>query len=147
MHFHALNSPCSGSSAVDHDGLSRRLIKYIFDVIVKPFTQICNLSLATGTFPDAMKVAMVTPLFKSGNKSHCKNYRPISVLPVLSKILEKLFYNRLMAFIKSENILTPSQYGFLHGSSTVHAAIDLYESVADCLRNQRNVISVSLDLT
>lgn len=79
----------------DYTDMNMSLIKQIIDVIVEPFTYICNLSFTTGKFPERMKIAKVVPLFKKGNKNDVSNYRPISLLPQLSKIFEKLFVFRL----------------------------------------------------
>ena len=73
---------------------------------------ICNLSFAKGVFPDEMKIAKVAPLFKSKVDNTFNNYRPVSVLPQFSKILEKLFDRRLSAFVEKNAILTDLQYGF-----------------------------------
>ena len=82
-----------------------------------PLKHIFNLSLLNGVFPDtscSMKIARVIPLFKSGNTKEFSNYRPISLLPQFSKILEKMYHSRLMAFIDSNQILHKSQYGFIY---------------------------------
>lgn len=68
-----------------------RLVRKLINTIVAPFTHICNLSLQTGTFPNKVKTAKVIPIFKRGEKQQFTNYRPISLLPTFSKILEKLF--------------------------------------------------------
>ena len=70
---------------------------------------ICNLSLTSGCFPDKMKVAKVVPLFKSGEMNVFTNYRPVSLLPQFSKILEKIFNNKLDSFIEKYNILSGNQ--------------------------------------
>ena len=71
-----------------------------------------NISLQAGVFPDGMKIARVIPAFKNGNINDFTNYRPISLLSQFSKILEKIFHNRMMSFIEEKNILYESQYGF-----------------------------------
>ena len=91
-------------------------------IIVVPLKHIFNLSLLNGVFPDSMKIARVIPLFKSGNT---KEYRPISLLPQFSRILEKNYHSRLMAFIVSNQILYKSQYGFRKQMSTSLAIIEL----------------------
>ena len=71
-----------------------------------------------------MKIAQVLPLYKTGDKHHFTNYRPISLLPQFSKILEKLFNNRLDKFIEKHKLLSDSQYGFRSNSSTTLAIIE-----------------------
>ena len=78
----------------DHDGISTKLVKGSIDNIYIPLTHIINLSLSTGTVPQNMKVARVIPIFKNGEKTSFNNYRPISILPVFSKILEKKLLQR-----------------------------------------------------
>ena len=88
-------------------------------VISKIGKHICNVSFQTGVFPNKMKIPKVIPLYKSGEKNVFTNYRPISLLPQFSKILDKLYNNRLDMFINKCNILSPSQYGFRSSMSTM----------------------------
>ena len=101
-----------------HDELDMCLIKKLIPYIVVPLTHIFNISLLNGVFPDSMKIARVIPLFKTGNTKEFSNYRPISLLPQFSKILEKMYHSRLMAFIDNNQILYKSQYGFRKQMST-----------------------------
>ena len=75
------------------------LAKNIIHLVVQPFEYICNLSFATVIFSDAMKIAKVIPIYKFGAKAEFNNYRPISLFPQFSKIIEKLFDDRLVKFI------------------------------------------------
>ena len=77
------------------------LFKYLFDS-----------SLQSGIFPDLMKIAIVSPVFKTGDTADISNYRPISVLPCFSKILERVMYNRLYKYLTDQKILHPQQFGF-----------------------------------
>ena len=81
------------------DSISASVVKATYIGFVEPLTHIFNLSLSQGVFPNELKIARVIPLFKSGNSMILSNYRPVSVLPVFSKILERLMYNRLLSFI------------------------------------------------
>ena len=99
------------------------LVKRVFESLVEPFVYICNLSFNT-TFPDNMKIAKVVPLYKSGSKNVFNNYRPVSLLPQFSKILEKLFNNRLVSFITKYDILSKNQYGFRSNRSTSMALVE-----------------------
>ena len=96
--------------STDSSGINMSLIKEIFKFICKPFTDICNKSFLNGVFPDKMKIAKVIPLFKSGENDTFTNYRPVSLLPQFSKILEKLFNNRLEKFLEMNELLVEGQY-------------------------------------
>ena len=107
----------------------------LFIIIVKPITHICisNNSFRNGTFPDQMKVAKVIHIFKGNDKQVFTNYRPISLLPQFSKILEKLFYVRLDNFIEIHSILSNSRYGFRPNMSTSLALLELTQEITSAL--------------
>ena len=86
---------CKNKYSTDSNELSMYVVKRIIVNIVTPVTHICNLSFKNGVFPDQMKIAKIIPIYKSGKRENCTNYRPISLLPQISKILEKLFNTRL----------------------------------------------------
>ena len=88
------------SKASGYDDLSVRLFVNAKDYISEPLAHILNLSFSTGIFPDKLKVARVVPVFKKGNKAIPGNYRPISILPIISKVFEKLVNTRLLNFLK-----------------------------------------------
>ena len=87
------------------DCISARVVKSTYAGYLKPLTHILNLSLEKGIFPHELKVAHVIHLFKSGSTMNFSNYRPVSILPVFSKIFERIMYNRLLFFIEENNIL------------------------------------------
>ena len=122
------------------------IVKHIITSIIKPLTHIFNTSFKTGVFPDKLKIAKVIPVFKSGIKEDCSNYRPISLLPQFSKILEKLFNSRLSAFIDKNNIINPSQYGFRENMSTTYALTELINEITSSLNNKMYYIGVFIDL-
>jgi hypothetical protein len=94
-----------------HDENPTKFLKVSMPYIIPPltYTCICNQSLAQGIFPDRLKYAIVKPIFKNGNKDELSNYRPISLLPALSKIIERVIYNRLYEHIDNNNILDSNQ--------------------------------------
>uniref|UniRef100_A0A8C5NFT0 Reverse transcriptase domain-containing protein n=1 Tax=Gouania willdenowi TaxID=441366 RepID=A0A8C5NFT0_GOUWI len=122
------------------------LIKTITAEITPPLTYISNLSFKNGVFPEKMKIAKIRPIYKGGEKCNFTNYRPISILPQLSKILEKLFMNRLDKFIEDNNILHEGQYGFRKGRSTAMAIIDITENIREALEKKLFVFGIFLDL-
>ena len=90
-------------TAGGYDNIPSWIIKNSIDLLSESLTHIVNLSIQTGIVPDLMKLARVIPIYKSGVDNLFSNYRPISILPVFSKILEKIVYNRLMFYL-TENI-------------------------------------------
>ena len=86
-----------------HDGISNLLLKELSDVISHPLSIIFNCLIESGVFPDLMKIADVIPLHKSGNVHVVDNYRPISLLMTVSKILEKIMYTRVYTFLNTTN--------------------------------------------
>jgi hypothetical protein len=129
------------------DEIPMLLIKQCMGYIIKPLVRICSVSFKYGIFPDQMKIAKIKPLFKKGDKQNMLNYRPISVLSVFSKILEKLMYNRLLSFLKQHHILTEVQHGFRENKSTETASQSFIESVQEALDNQSKAIGIFLDLS
>ncbi len=88
-----------------------------------------NLSIRTGQFPDNWKKALVKPIFKSGNSDDMANYRPISLLPVRSEVLEKVVSEQFLHHLEYNNLLHPLQFGFRHESSTETATCLLLENI------------------
>ena len=104
--------PLKINKSAGYDEISFNVIKNYFSKLCDPFKYIFNLSFEKGIFPDRMKIAKVTPVFKGGNSAGLSNYRPISVLPCFSKILERLMYNRLYKHLRNSKILYPKQLIF-----------------------------------
>ena len=92
-------------SSVGWDELKTVTMKNIKHCIAKPLTHLCNLSFKTGVFPQHMEIANVVPIYKSGDEDMFSNYRPVSVLRVFSKLIERLMYNRLIMFVTNNGLL------------------------------------------
>ncbi len=114
-----------------HDDISTKLLIETISNISIPLAHIFNLSFISGTVPDSMKLAKVIPIFKSGNKKLFNNYRPISLLPAFSKLLEKTVAIRLMSFLENFNILYEHQYGFRKKHSTIHPIMHLLKYISN----------------
>lgn len=87
------------------DGISPSVIKASSNILVPPITHVCNLSITTGVFPKLMKRGLISPIYKQGDRGDVANYRPISVLPVLSKVLERILNSALVNFLAKNNII------------------------------------------
>jgi len=133
------------NSASGLDDLKPEVIKSVSSAIVKPLLHILNLSFQHGVMPTELKSAYITPLFKGGDAMLIKNYRPVSILPVFSKIFERLMYNRLMSYIEKYNILYKYQFGFKKNHSTEMALIVLTEKIVTALEKNEHVIGIYLD--
>ena len=132
--------------STDNTNLDMFIIKEIIETIITPFTYICNLSFQTSIFPNNMKTAKVIPIFKSGDKHQFNNYRPISLLSQFSKIIEKLFVERLDSFIEKHQLLSKHQYGFRANRSTSMACVELTESISTAINNKEYMVGVFIDL-
>ena len=122
------------------DKISGRICKDAFVVLSNQLTHLFNSSLGTGVFPDAWKVAKVIPLFKGGDREDVGNYRPVSLLPIPGKLLEKIVHKRITVFWEGNNFLSNDQGGFRKGYSTVSTIADL----TDDLFNQINLGNTTL---
>jgi hypothetical protein len=127
------------------DNIQTKILKQTHVLYIEVITHVLNLSLTQGLFPDTMKIARVIPLFKSGDSLQISNYRPVSILPVFSKLLERLMYNRLLNFINRHNILYKYQFGFRAKHSTNMALIILVDKIASAIDKGEIVVGVFLD--
>lgn len=104
-------------------------IKYVADVLSAPLAYIINLSFSTGIFPDKLKIARVCPIFKGGNPKHMTNYRPISVLPVLSKVYESTLNERLQDFFDKYTVINNARFGFQKNKSAELALLQIKDHI------------------
>lgn len=122
------------SSAIE--GLTLRVLKDAFEVLLEQLALLFNTSIETGTFPDKWKMANVILLHKAQEKTNVNNYRPISLLPLPGKLLESVIYKRLYSYLENNNLLTKKQWGFRTGRSTLDASSDLVETILSNLNSK-----------
>ena len=123
------------SSAPGLYSISSSILKLVLPSICSPLTHICNLSLQEGTFPDGMNIAYVLPLFKSDDPEIFNNYRPVSVLCSLSKVFERVMYNRVIDYLNKYRILFSYQFGFRKCHSTYMSLMILMDKLIISLDN------------
>lgn len=133
--------------ATGWDNIPAKIIKLSQKWLASSITHICNLAISQGVFPDAFKNAIVTPVYKSGDRNLVPNYRPISAMSALSKILERVLNNSLVNFLSKQHILADNQYGFRADMSTEEAVVDLVEAVVDNLDKKFRCYGIFLDLS
>jgi hypothetical protein len=136
-----LKDSCAG-----HDHLKPSIIKLIADHIAQPISHVINLCFQQALFPIELKQANITPIYKAGDPTLFHNYRPISILPVFSKLFERLLHTRLITFFDRCNIISPSQFGFRKQHSTEQALASTVERISSELDQGNDVIGIFLDL-
>ena len=129
------------------DEISAKVIKSTHDSFKTPLVHVLNLSLSNGVFPSELKIARVIPFFNAGEPLLYSNYRPVSVLPLFSKILERLMYNRLLSFVNERKLLYAFQFGFRYGHSPNLALIHLVDKISDALEKGEVVLGLFLDFS
>ena len=129
------------------DEINAMSLKMVSSFIIEPLTYICNLSLTQGVFPDELKLANVLPLYKNGDPYVFNNCRPVSLLNVLSKVFEKVMYNRLIEFLEMYKILVNQQFGFRKLHSPYMALMILMEKLITALENNDTVVGIFLDFS
>ena len=127
--------------------LPTKFLKLCVPIISGTLATLFNACLTEGIYPDQLKKANVTPIFKKGDKSDPGNYRPISVLNDINKIYEELIYTRLTSYIDNKNILSSNQYGFRKHKSTQEACIDLLSSLLGAYTRKQYAICLFIDFS
>ncbi|MFZ2539770.1 MAG: reverse transcriptase family protein, partial [Oscillospiraceae bacterium] len=140
-------SHCKNKLSSGWDNIPMTIVKAVGICIAAPFAHICNLSFLSGIFPSDMKIAKVTPIYKNDATDEFSNYRPISLLPNFSKIIEKLMFNRLSDFLNKYKVLYEQQYGFRQNYSTDFALIELSEKIAEAIDKKRFTLGIFVDLS
>lgn len=133
------------STSCDADGFQMSPIVFIIDIIAPVLSYIFNLCFESGTFPSQMQIGRVVPIFKKEDKNDYSNYRPISLLPVLSKGLEKVLLNHLLQFTDCHNTISRCQHGFKKYFSTETAPLEQKEFILHEIENKKLVLALFID--
>ena len=149
IHVDGVASTLRGLKACKATGLDNipaKILKLSADIIAPSLTFIFNLSLATGIYIDEWKQARVTPIFKSGDRRQCENYRPISILPVVSKVFEREVFRQLYSYLTENSLLSKFQSGFRPKHSTATALIQMCDEWLENMDNGKLNGVVFLDI-
>ena len=133
------------SKSTGPNSIPQILIKSIKKSLSTPLSNLFNLSFSEGQCPDFLKISSVIPIFKKDSKLLVSNYRPISLLSNINKILEKLMFNRLYSFLESKKCIYDLQFGFRQKHSTNHALLSMTQQIKDTLDNGNLAIGVFVD--
>jgi hypothetical protein len=133
----------ANKNSCDVNGVSTKMIKSVGNEISLPLSHIFNLSLV---FPSQLKNCRVIPIFKAGDHTECDNYRPISLLSSISKVLEKIVAEKLIEHLLSNDLIYMHQYGFLPNLSAEQNLIQIVNYISDALNENIYCVGIFLDL-
>ena len=131
----------------DAYNLSSKIMKDIKLEIGEPLKILINQSLITGIYPERLKLAKISPIHKKNDIKHIENYRPISLLPIFSKIYEKVVHKQLQNYFEINNLFNQNQYGFRKNHSTELAIAQITDNILWEIENKQTPLSIFLDLT
>ena len=129
------------------DGITSNDVKVLKDELIPVLCHLINSMFCTATYPDVFKSAIVVPINKSGDVSNIKDYRPISVLPTINKIIEKILHTRIYNFIEKQNVLYSHQFGFRKKSCTETAALEVVSHMRQILDKGKFASAVFMDMS
>ena len=132
--------------SLDNDGISMYLLNQLAEGICAPLSSIYNLSIETSTFPDKLKISKTIIIHKSGSLSLMDHFRGVSLIPSLSKPLEKHIFNTMYSFLDNNSYFSCRQFGFRPKYSTIHNALDLYNLVTETLAAGQSCLSIFVDI-
>ena len=129
------------------DKIPTFIFKKMSHVISPIICELFNLSIREGIFPSCLKTGRVIPIFKAGKKNQMKNYRPITTLPVLAKLFEKLAHKRMMNFISKFKLLNRNQFGFIASHNTADALLEFLDNAYDAINSNEVLLAIFLDFS
>ena len=145
--IHKIINDLGNGKSPGHDQIKSDLVKMIATEIVYPLKIIFNKSLSDGIVPDDLKIAKVVPIYKKDSVESFGNYRPVSVLPCFSKILERIIHVRCCNFLNANEILYTRQYSFRQKHSTYMAVLDFIKDLNEAVDNNMITAGIFMDLS
>ena len=131
--------------SIGPNSIPTKILKLLSNDISTQFAELFNLSFSEGVFPSILKTCKVIPIYKKDSQLNCSNYRPISLLSNIDKILERIMYNRLYKFLETNNLIYSLQFGFRQRHSTSHAFIHLTDKIKEQLDKENFACGIFVD--
>ncbi len=126
--------------------MSVRFLQMLINYICPSITYLIDCYLRQGVMPKIWKSTKVTALFKSGDKKNMNNFRPISILPAISKIIESVVFEHLNHYLLESNLLSQKQFGFRKNHSTTDCLLSIQKTTINAIEKKKKVIIITLDL-
>ena len=137
----------NNSSSYGLDNIDTFIIKLVRPEILPAITHIVNLSISTQTFPSGWKKSKVVPLYKKDDRLNPKNYRPVTIVPILSKVLERIIFNQMTEYLSSNRLIHPNHHAFRAGFNTTTAMIQMYDGWVQAVESEQIAGVVMLDMS
>ena len=134
------------SKSVGPNSIQPGILAKVSEILAEPISKICNISFSTGVFPDPLKISKVIPIHKKESKLEVGNYRPISLLSNINKIIEKLMHFRMQVYLEKHKMIYNLQFGFREKHSTNHAIIGMIEKIQQAMKNKQLAVGIFIDL-
>lgn len=147
LEIYSIVAKLGSSHSEDFYGFSNFIFKSIIDIIVIPLTYLINLMLSVGVYPESLKITLVVPVYKKGDKKSPDSYRPISLVPIVSKVIEHCIKEQLCNYFESNHLISSSHFGFRSGLSTVKAVESLVSVILEGYENYSYSCAMLLDLS
>ena len=135
------------NKAHGHDMISIRILKMSGYAIMEPLFKIFKNCLKCGIFPDDWRKGNIVPIFKKGDKQNIKNYRPVSLLPICSKIFERTIYDNMLKYFLDNNLISPKQSGFRPRDSSINQLLSITHDIFTSFDNGLELRGVFLDIS
>jgi len=137
----------NNSPSRDVIGMNARMIKHVAEELILPLTSLFNQSIDHGYFPRALKAALVTPVFKKGDNNDPSNFRPISIVPIVSKIFEQVLKKRIVLHLDRSSLFSDNQFGFRRNLGTIDALLNLTSYSHKAMEQGEYLVAKFIDLT
>lgn len=147
LDIHQIIKTLKNTNSSGYDGIMTKIIKDVGEIICEPLSYCVNLCIEEGVFPDKLKISVIKPIFKKGDKTNMNNYRPIALIPIFAKIFESVIYKCLYTFFENNNILTPSQYGFRKNKSVNLAIYNFLNKIMTNLDKGLPAVALYMDMS
>lgn len=135
------------TNSTGYDNICTKVIKYVADVISPILSDINNMCIEEGSFPEQLKITVIKPMYKKGNKQFMESYRPVALLPVFSKVFEKVIYENLYDYFETNKYFCKEQKGFRKNSSINIAIYEFLEKIHTRMDNGLPVFAMYMDMT
>ena len=135
------------SKSTGLDNLDTYIVKLVTPIILPALTHVINLSIRDGDFPSIWKKSKVVPLLKKGDALNPKNYRPVALLPIFSKILERVFFAQLVDYLEENKLLHPNHHGSRRSHSTTSALLQMFDTWLQEVEEDNMVGVMMIDLS